>query len=182
MAITLDTAQAMNLHARARERHRRADDGKYRAVWPPSTEELIKQVLESDWTRQVQARQVASARRLVRKSIGSPESPFSSRRSPAMLSTSKGELMSMATSMSVMPGVGSPLRLSPVTNLEPMYLAGQQDRRGAHHVRQRQPHAADRPRLTGHPGRRPPHSRGGRRLRSRGPLCAVAEESPVVLR
>jgi NAD(P)-dependent dehydrogenase (short-subunit alcohol dehydrogenase family) len=31
-----------------------ADDGKYRNVWPPATEELIKQVQESAWTRPVQ--------------------------------------------------------------------------------------------------------------------------------
>jgi hypothetical protein len=31
-----------------------ADDGKYRNVWPPETEELIKQVQESAWTRPVQ--------------------------------------------------------------------------------------------------------------------------------
>ena len=38
-----------------------ADDGKYRNVWPPATEDLIKQIQESDWTRQVAPRQVASA-------------------------------------------------------------------------------------------------------------------------
>ena len=31
-----------------------ADDGNYRNVWPPSIEELIKQVQESAWTRPVQ--------------------------------------------------------------------------------------------------------------------------------
>jgi short-subunit dehydrogenase len=31
-----------------------ADDGKYRNVWPPSIEELIKQVQETSWTRPVQ--------------------------------------------------------------------------------------------------------------------------------
>lgn len=31
-----------------------ADDGKYRNVWPPSIEDLIKQVHENDWTRPVQ--------------------------------------------------------------------------------------------------------------------------------
>lgn len=31
-----------------------ADDGKYRNVWPPATEELIKQVQEDAWTRPVQ--------------------------------------------------------------------------------------------------------------------------------
>ena len=31
-----------------------ADDGKYRNVWPPATEELIKQVQESGWTRPLQ--------------------------------------------------------------------------------------------------------------------------------
>jgi hypothetical protein len=30
-----------------------ADDGKYRNVWPPETEELIKQVHATAWTRQV---------------------------------------------------------------------------------------------------------------------------------
>ncbi|HEY2656110.1 MAG TPA: SDR family oxidoreductase [Solirubrobacteraceae bacterium] len=37
-----------------------ADDGKYRNVWPPSIEDLVKQVEESAWTRQVQP--VPSAR------------------------------------------------------------------------------------------------------------------------
>ena len=40
-----------------------ADDGKYRNVWPPATEELIKRVQESAWTRPVQP-PVASRRRL----------------------------------------------------------------------------------------------------------------------
>jgi hypothetical protein len=31
-----------------------ADDGKYRNVWPPSIEDLIKQVEENAWIRPVQ--------------------------------------------------------------------------------------------------------------------------------
>lgn len=38
-----------------------ADDGKYRNVWPPATEELIKQVQESAWTRPVRPPSSASA-------------------------------------------------------------------------------------------------------------------------
>ncbi|MBU3062349.1 hypothetical protein KO481_12530 [Nocardia sp. NEAU-G5] len=30
-----------------------ADKGNYRNVWPPATEELIKQVQQDAWTRQV---------------------------------------------------------------------------------------------------------------------------------
>jgi hypothetical protein len=31
-----------------------ADDGKYRNVWPPAIEDLVKQVQEAAWTRPVQ--------------------------------------------------------------------------------------------------------------------------------
>jgi predicted ester cyclase len=43
------------------------------------------------------------------------------RRSRAILSTPKGDLMSITLSKPTLPGVGSPLRQAPVTNMERMY-------------------------------------------------------------